>query len=619
MPPGLWHRIKAEIAIWRVGILPGCAVIGLVILARTLGLIQSLEWLAFDYLLRVRPPESIDERIVIVDINKDDTRLDLMADDNLATLLLKLQTYQPRVIGLDIDQSLPIKSSNSKVTEILQASHNIIASEKILTEIIPPPTNLPAEKIGFSDQIIDIDGKLRRILLRTPTSDGYKLSFYLRLASAYLAHDQIFLENGISDRAAIRFGKIELPRILPDSEGYIGTSADGLQLLLNFRSGRARFRTVAANDVKSGKVNPEWIRDRIVIIGITTPSHEDFITTAAIPPTQTASEGVSRVEISAHAVSQIISYVLDARPLLNTWDDLWIFTWGVGGIAIARLTKSALNNLIVVILVSLALILISYFCLICGWWLPLIPAILVLIINGMELTALYQYEQALSSGVKIRQAIIESTFETIHNGPLQSLAKVLQLIRGEDKSTQELLPEIEKELENLNHELRGIYEYLQQESLEEDTRLYLGNNLVLNLQEPLHDLLYQVYSYTLERNFPCFKHIRVKIRSFEPLNEGYLTIEQKRGICRFLEEALCNVGKHAVGATRLQVTYALSDGCYTLSIIDDGLGVNCAKQGRGTQQCINLAQQLHGKFQRSSLSPHGTICQLSWRMGSKRV
>ncbi|MBD2360632.1 CHASE2 domain-containing protein [Anabaena minutissima FACHB-250] len=626
MPPGLWNIIKAEIAMWRVGILPGCAVIFLVILARNLGLIQSLEWLAFDNFLRVRPEEPIDERIVIVGINEEDIRRhndyqieSFISDRDLAALLLKLQTYQPRVIGLDIYRDLPVKPSDGQLATVLQQYQNIIAIEKVLPEPIPPPPNLPPEQIGFADQITDIDGKLRRILLGTPTSSGYKLALSVRLASAYLAHKNIFLENGIRDRAAMRFGKTELPRFLPNSGGYVRTDAGGVQVLLNFRSGRARFRTLSGNDIKSGKVKPEWIRDRIVIIGITAPSRKDFITTSATPSTQPAKGRVYGVEMQAHAVSQITSSVLDGRPLLNTWDDhweyIWIFAWGFGGIAIARLTKSPLINLIVVILVSCALVFISYVCLILGWWLPVIPAILVLIINGMELTALYQYDQALRSGIKIRQAIIESTFETIHNGPLQSLAKVLQLLRGQDKSTKELLPEIEKELEKLNYELRGIYEYLQQESLDKDTSLYLGNNLVLNLQEPLHDILYQVYSYTLERNFPCFKHIRVKIRSFEPLDERYLSIEQKRGICRFLEEALCNVGKHAVGATRLQVTCAALDGWYTLAVIDDGLGVNSAKEGRGTQQFINLAKQLQGKFQRSPLSPHGTICQLSWRMG----
>ncbi|HIK04922.1 MAG TPA: CHASE2 domain-containing protein [Trichormus sp. M33_DOE_039] len=625
MPPGLWNILKAEIAMWRVGILPGCAVIGLVILARFMGLMQSVEWLAFDNFLRVRPEESIDERIVIVGINKDDIPLhnyyqtdSLISDRDLATLLLKLQTYKPRVIGLDIYRNLPVKTHHSKLAAVLQKSPNIIAIEKVLPEPIPPPSNLLPRQIGFADQITDIDGKLRRILLGTPTPQGYKLSLSIRLAAAYLARNNIFLENGIRDRAAMRFGKTELPRFLPNSGGYIRTDAGGVQVLLNFRSGHARFRTISSSDVKNGKVDPNWLRDRIIIIGITAPSRKDFFTTAAIPSTPANKGRVYGVEIQAHAVSQIISAVINDRPLLNTWDEqweyLWIFAWGVCGIAIARLTKSPLNNLIIVILVSAALGLISYLFLMFGWWIPFIPAILVLIVNGMELTALYQYDQALRSGIKIRQAIIESTFETIHNGPLQSLAKVLQLLHSKDKSNKELIPVIEQELEKLNYELRGIYEYLQQESLEQDTSLYLGNNLVLNLQDPLHDLLYQVYTYTLERDFPGFKNIRIKIRTFEPIDERYLTIEQKRGICRFLEEALCNVGKHATGATRLQVTCAISDGCYTLSVIDNGLGSNSGKEGRGTQQFINLAKQLQGKFQRSPLCPHGTICQLSWPM-----
>ena len=48
MQPGLWRRITAEIAIWRVGVLPGMVVICVVIIARLAGSMQSLEWLVFD-------------------------------------------------------------------------------------------------------------------------------------------------------------------------------------------------------------------------------------------------------------------------------------------------------------------------------------------------------------------------------------------------------------------------------------------------------------------------------------------------------------------------------------------------------------------------------------------
>ncbi|WP_193198483.1 CHASE2 domain-containing protein [Nostoc sp. MG11] len=623
MQTGIWARIKEEIAIWRVGALPGIAVIGLAIIVRLTGAMQSLEWLAFDSFLRLRPEESIDERIVIVGINEDDIRTrknypidSPISDRDLAQLLLKLQTYKPRVIGLDIYRDLPVDPGHAELVAAFKSIKNLIAIEKVLPDQVAPPEALPSQKVGFADQITDSDGKLRRSLLGTPTPQGYKLSLSIRLTEVYLADEGISLENGIRDRAAMRFGNTELPRFLPNSGGYVRTDAGGVQVLLNFRSGKERFRTLSLNDFQSNKFNPDWIRDRIVIIGMTAPSRKDFITTSAIESIKPATGRVYGVEIQAHAVSQIISAVLDSRPFLNTWDDrweyLWIFAWGFFGIASARLTKSPLENFVVVGIASFSLVVFSYLLLTWGWWVPVIPALLVLALNGIELTALYQYDQALRSRIQARQAIIERTFETIHNGPLQNLAKVLKLVRDQNSPTNELLSELEKELEKLNHELRGIYEFLQREPPTQDTSLYLGKSLVLNLQDPLHEILYQVYSYTLEREFPCFKTIRIKIRTFEPIDERRLNIEQKRSLCRFLEEALCNVGKHATGVTRLEVTCSSSEGWYTLSIVDDGLGVSSSREGRGTQQFRNLARQFKGKFRRVPLSPKGTLCELSW-------
>jgi glucose-6-phosphate-specific signal transduction histidine kinase len=244
------------------------------------------------------------------------------------------------------------------------------------------------------------------------------------------------------------------------------------------------------------------------------------------------------------------------------------------------------------------------------------PAIFVMVVNGISIVSLYQYNQTIKSGIKARQTMIETTFETIHNGPLQSLAKILRLVKGQDLPMNKLLPIIEKELEELNQELRGIYEFWQQETLNQDTSLYLGNSLVIDLQNPLPEILYQVYSHTLERDFPGFKTLKLKIHNFETINESNLSIENKRRLCRFLEEALCNVGKHATGITCLQVTYSWVEdqGIYTLSIIDDGLGIYPLKEGWGTKQFKNLAQQIKGKFRRVPLYPQGTLCELSWHL-----
>jgi hypothetical protein len=284
----------------------------------------------------------------------------------------------------------------------------------------------------------------------------------------------------------------------------------------------------------------------------------------------------------------------------SAWQDIWMLnTYPVTNIVVIGI---ALSNL-----VSASYVLLTWGCVT-----PKFSAILVLAVNAIAITALSHYRQTVKSGIKARKAIIEIAFETIHNGPLQSLDRVLRLVRGQDISLKKLIPELEPELEQLNQELRGIYEFWQQENLIQEVNLYLGNNIIINLQDPLHEILYQVYSHTLERDFPCFKTIKLKIRSFEIVDESNLTLEEKRGICRFLEEALCNVGKYATGVTCLKVTCSLSMGWYTLSIVDDGLGVNSAKEGQGTKQFKNLARQIQGKFQRIPIYPQGTICELSW-------
>lgn len=621
MQPGLWRKITAEIAIWRVGALPGIVVLCLVMIARLTGSMQSLEWLVFDNFLRLRLPEPIDERILIIGINEDDIQ-DVgypIPDREMAALLRKLQTYTPRAIGLDIVRDLAVEPGNLELVSTFKDSRNVIGIEKVLPKTIAPPPDLPAQQVGFVDQIPDTDGKLRRSLLGTTTAKGYKFALSLLLAELYLAHEGVKLEHIIGDRNIIKFGNTELPRVFSNSGGYVRTDAGGFQVLFNFRSGQERFRTITLSDVKAGKFQPEWIRDRIVIIGMIAPSTKDFTTTSAIPPAKFAPPGqVYGVEIHAHAVSQLLSAVLDSRPLLNTWVDiweyLWIIAWGFLGIAKARLTKFPLINLLAISITSFILIFISYLLITWGWWIPVIPAVIVYTFNSIGLIALYQYEQALRSGIHARQAMIERTFETIHNGPLQTLAKVLKLVRDEELPTDKLLPEVQKELEKLNHDIRGIYEFLQGEPINQDSSLYLGKGLIINLQDPVHEILYQVYSYTLERDFPCFKTLRVKIRTFEPIDERCLSIEQKRGLCRFLEEALCNVGKHATGVTRLEVTCSSFEGCYTLSIVDDALPINSHREGRGTQQFRDLARQFKGKFRRISLAPRGTLCELSWPM-----
>lgn len=629
MLPGIWSKFKQGITIWSVGVLPGIAVIGLVILVRLTGSLQFMEWVTLDSFLRLRPSEPIDKRVVIVGIDEEDIRCIRdypIPDREIAKLLRTLQKYQPRVIGLDIVRDISVEPGHAELRAAFKDIKNLIAVEKVLPISIKPPPDLPPEKIGFVDVLSDDDGKVRRALLGTkiPQDDKkYVFSLPLRLVETYLKAEGIELSNGIRDRLAMQFGSTELPRFFPNSGGYVQTDDFGVQVLLNYRNGRERFRTLSLkdiNDIEAGKGNPNVLRDtfggRIVLIGVTAPSIKDFITTSAIANLQPPGK-IYGVEFHAHVTSQIVSAVLDRRPVLETWSQgweyLWIVGWGVLAIYLGRLTQSPFKNLVYVAVASLGLVGIGYAFIVGGWWIPVAPALLVLVINGAILGTFYQYDRFLKSQIEIRQHTIERTFVVIHNGPLQTLANILRHVQDQNLEQDRLL----QDLKNLNYEIREVGEYLKLEALAPEESLRLGSGLILDLKLPIRDLLYEVYSHTLQRNFPCFKTLKVKAYSFAPIQEQFLSLEQKRELCQFLEEALCNVGKHAKGLTRLSATGKQNEGWYTLGIKDNGAGLCFSFEGRGTKQCLNLAKKLNGKFQRTSLREKGTLCELSWPIAGR--
>lgn len=624
---GIWNKFKQGITIWSIATLPGIFVLALIIFFRLNGSLQFIEWVTLDSFLRLRPWEPIDERVVIVGINEEDIqgiRNYPIPDREIAKLLLTLQKYKPRVIGLDIVRDIPVEPGHAELVAAFKDIKNLIAVEKVLPTVIKPPPNLPLKQIGFVDVLSDDDGKVRRAILGTyrPEDDKkYAFSLPLRLAETYLLGEGIKLSSGI--RGMMRFGSTELPRFFANSGGYVRTDDFGVQLLLNYRNGRERFRALSLkdiNDIETGRGNPNLLRDafggRIVLIGITTPSIKDFINTSAIANLQPPGK-IYGVEFHAHVVSQIVSAVLDGKPILKTWlqgwEYLWIVSWGVLAIYLGRLTQSPLKNLVYVAVASLGLVGIGYIFIVNGWWIPVAPALLVLVINGAILSTFYQYDRFLKSQIEIRQHTIERTFVVIHNGPLQTLAKILRHVQDQDLKQDQLL----LDLKNLNSEIREVGEYLKLEALNRKESLRLGSGLILDLKLPIRSLFYEVYSHTLQRNFPCFKTLKVKAYSFAPIEEQYLSIEQKRELCQFLEEALCNVGKHAKGVTRLCATGKQNKGWYTLSIKDNGAGIDSCYEGQGTKQCLNITRKLRGKFQRKSFEEKGTLCELTWPITSK--
>jgi len=236
-----------------------------------------------------------------------------------------------------------------------------------------------------------------------------------------------------------------------------------------------------------------------------------------------------------------------------------------------------------------------------------------------------QYYAQIIERQSIRQKALEQAFTQIHNGPLQTLALLQRDVQTEQISPTEFL----QRLNLLNTEIRAVGHSLTDENntvsksvsspetlasatLENFLRLGEGTSIDLNL--PLHNLLYEVYSLTLKRNLTYFQTIGVKVRNFAPITQPSLTLEMKRDLCLWLEEALCNVGKHARGVTRIVVTGEERGGNYILKVQDNGCGLKPGKEQQGTKHSHLLAKRLGGKFRRESLPKGGVVCELSWKV-----
>ncbi|UBF25623.1 CHASE2 domain-containing protein [Kovacikia minuta CCNUW1] len=627
MKLNFWKTIKSEASVWRVGLIPGLAVTTTVVLARLTGLLQVWELQAFDTFLRLRPPEPIDERIVIISIDDQDIQQVgryPIPDRDLAALVKKIQTYQPVAIGLDLVRDVPYEPGHADLVAVYRSSKNLIGVEQSVPSeegtTFKAPPELPAEQVGFADVVVDpIDYRQRRILLGTPNAQNeFRFSLAIRLAERYLARKHLPLDNGIDDLQAMRFGIAELPRFQPNTGSYVGEDAGGVQTLLNVRSGLHPFRILSFRQMMAGRIDPDWIRDRIVLVGVRARSAKDEVTSDATP---TARAGlVYGVDMHAHATSQIVSAALDGRPLIQVWSDgweyLWIIGWGLIGISLGAWRRSVWKSLGLLILISAGLMAGCYLLLLAGWWVPVVPALLVLLLNGAgpAAIAIYHYEQDLRNRLKERQLVIERTFNTIHNGPLQTLAGMLKDAEIKD------LPNL-MDLHHLNQELRAVYEMMRQEGINQGNRLHVNATLHVDFQAPLHEILHEVYRNTMERDFPGFKTIKFTVVKFEPLNTRRLNLEQKQRLCQFLEEALCNVGRHASNVTRLNVICTQEGKQQVIRVADNGSSnpqlifnqpPGKAASGFGTQQAKKLAKMLGGKFRRYPNDPQGTVCELTW-------
>ncbi|NEO59941.1 MAG: CHASE2 domain-containing protein [Moorea sp. SIO4G2] len=454
----MWQTIKQQIQQWGTVLLIAPSIAGLVILGSNAGLFRMLEWASQDQLFRLRPKESVDERIVLVTIDEPDIKYVKqwpMSDRVMAQLIRNIKAQQPRAIGIDIYRDLVVEPGHDELVEVFNSTPNVIGIEKIAgNPIAAPPVLDKLSQVAANDVLLDGDSKIRRGIILLGKPDGTrKQGFGVKLALMYLAQDGIKLEPINPDKKIYGLGKAKFFPLSSNDGEYSKAEMGGYQILLNYRGGEESFLTISMTDVLDNRIPPNLMSDRIVLLGAKAPSLNDNHLTPYNSTLLTPTELIPGIAIHANISSQILSAANEGRPMLRAsvkslnW--LWIVFWSgysatLGAMYVRRRWVTGVGTLIAGVIIITS----SYIAFLFGWLIPIFTPLFTVI-----------------------SAAVVSITTTLWNNLKQSYREL--------EKQHKLLQEAHRQLEKTNTSYSRFvpFEYLN--FLQKDTILdvYLGNHV----------------------------------------------------------------------------------------------------------------------------------------------
>ena len=401
----------------------GLSVLGL----RGLGALESAELAAYDWFVRLRPPEpAVNPRILLVTITEHDLSTQgswPLSDGVLARAIEALARHRPRAIGLDIYRDMPVPPGSERLHAVLARDSRVVGVRKFgegASQGIQSHAALRGtDRVGFSDILVDPGGTVRRGLLFLDDGATTDYAFALRLALRYLQAEGVTPQPDPAHPSRLRLGRTTIHPLDPNDGAYVGADARGYQFLIDFRGGNVPFPFVTLTDVLSEAVEPAAIRDKVVLIGVTAESVKDHFYTPYSRGLQTDQQ-FAGVAIHMYVVSQLLRIGLSgARPMATVprWAGVvWILLWSSAGCILGFRVHSPWRFSLAVGGGLAGVGLIAFVAFLYGWWIPLVPAAAACLASAAVAAAYASYREEAQRAALMRlfsRSVSREVAETI--------------------------------------------------------------------------------------------------------------------------------------------------------------------------------------------------------------